>query len=639
MTEVYLSFSGQDRATAEQLKSILNSRGISVQGPADEFAASMDFRAATSAAIGAAAVVVVLWTPRSVYSKYILAEAAEAQRQGKLFCVRSDDFPASEIPAPFRTEPIFSVEELQAFLASSSVSSGNPLLDAVYRARIVKDDVPPTLGQAPIAETPAAPSHAPSPQAEYPAPVQAEHPMPAVPASPGVASTRNQSPARPARPEGVGAASDDNLGRYLSRFPMGSDPRFRVGAVKPATQEQRDALYRERTSHDDVPRTLGSAPIPAAGMAGALNDRLSLQKLRSWADLRRQMFEPAGLPPGTSQMFQTSEMTATKAKGNHGLLLVLLLAAIASLPLLSQSVRGTMSELIAALGLKLNAFWFLGLLSRGKATPQTDMVDCSVFSPPAAPAGATILVQVFLHVPQHAERAKFTATMMDQTTAIKGVQSLQTPIGSGARVDVTLSEPNLAIEEPSQSLTWRGEPTFCQFLVTLPESAAGKSFHPVIRLSVDGGLVGRIAFRIAANAEATAPQSAPSGDMAHRYRHAFLSYATADRKEVLKRAQVLQAAGVSFFHDLLTLDPGDRWEKEIFRNIDRCDLFLLFWSEAAKGSEYVLKEAEYALARRKDGDVPDIVPVILEGPPPVLPPASLKDIHFNDRIQYLIAAH
>jgi hypothetical protein len=83
-----------------------------------------------------------------------------------------------------------------------------------------------------------------------------------------------------------------------------------------------------------------------------------------------------------------------------------------------------------------------------------------------------------------------------------------------------------------------------------------------------------------------------------------------------------------------------RWEKELYKHIDECDFFLLFWSHAAKKSEWVIKEAEYALGRQgPDGSgEPDIVPVILDGPPPAPPPDSLKAIHFDDRVSYFIAA-
>jgi hypothetical protein len=64
-------------------------------------------------------------------------------------------------------------------------------------------------------------------------------------------------------------------------------------------------------------------------------------------------------------------------------------------------------------------------------------------------------------------------------------------------------------------------------------------------------------------------------------------------------------------------------------------LFLLFWSQSAKDSLWVIQEVEYALKQQQqnqDGE-PDIVPVVLEQN--VLPPHSLAALHFNDRIQYL----
>ena len=71
-----------------------------------------------------------------------------------------------------------------------------------------------------------------------------------------------------------------------------------------------------------------------------------------------------------------------------------------------------------------------------------------------------------------------------------------------------------------------------------------------------------------------------------------------DRGEVIKRAQGLKAGGTNFFNDLLSLEPGEEWEKRLYEEIDRCDVFYLFWSSRAKASEWVMKEIEYALARR-----------------------------------------
>ena len=69
------------------------------------------------------------------------------------------------------------------------------------------------------------------------------------------------------------------------------------------------------------------------------------------------------------------------------------------------------------------------------------------------------------------------------------------------------------------------------------------------------------------------------------------------------------------------------------------DVFFLFWSTAAKDSEWVLKEVRYAIAWHAGDDLapPEIVPVMIEGPPPVAPPPELKGLHFNDKFLYFIA--
>ena len=96
-----------------------------------------------------------------------------------------------------------------------------------------------------------------------------------------------------------------------------------------------------------------------------------------------------------------------------------------------------------------------------------------------------------------------------------------------------------------------------------------------------------------------------TGDKAIRFTRAFLSYASEDRAEVLKRAQMLNAAKIGFFQDILSLDPGDAWEPILLAEIDDCDLFLLFWSQAARASQWVAREVDHALERqRRNGGAP-----------------------------------
>jgi TIR domain/Histone H1-like nucleoprotein HC2 len=270
------------------------------------------------------------------------------------------------------------------------------------------------------------------------------------------------------------------------------------------------------------------------------------------------------------------------------------------------------------------------------ATPTEDMVDCSVFGPPTAPPGGTALIQVFLHLANQAKRAKDLAARMDSAATIKATKALDLAVRRGATIDIAFAASGLTVDEPVQSVVWRGEPAYCQFLVAIPAGAGGQNFFPVVRVSVDGKLIGRIAFSLSSGAVASQPASEPLGDHAGPYKYAFVSYASKDREEVLKRVQMLEVMKTQFFQDILSLDPGDRWENKLYENIDRCDLFLLFWSKAAKDSKWVIREAEYALRRRdkKPDREPDLVPVVLEQN--VLPPESLSALHFNDRVGYLI---
>lgn len=153
--------------------------------------------------------------------------------------------------------------------------------------------------------------------------------------------------------------------------------------------------------------------------------------------------------------------------------------------------------------------------------------------------------------------------------------------------------------------------------------------------------IGHIKFKltvIAADQLVIISTPQPVGVVAQCYKKAFISYASNDRSEVLKRVQMLAGLRIDFFQDVLSLEPGDRWEKELYRQIDKSDLFLLFWSSSAKQSPWVMKEVLYAIRRKGGNDFapPEIIPVLVEGPPPVEPPSELAHLYFNDRLIYFI---
>jgi fructoselysine-6-P-deglycase FrlB-like protein len=277
-----------------------------------------------------------------------------------------------------------------------------------------------------------------------------------------------------------------------------------------------------------------------------------------------------------------------------------------------------------------------------EAEDSVDVVDVSAFAPETARVGEDILVQVFLHRLDQAAIARALAAESDPESKRRGLTTLATEIRQGQRIEIVVDAPGLNVQLPVQSMVWRGEPRACQYVVSLSQAVAERMYMVSIRLFLESIPVGSLRFSLkAASSIGTDEATSRSrGDWSHRYRRAFLSYSSSDRVEVLKRAQTLKAVGITFFQDLLSLDPGERWERRLYSEIDRSDLFLLFWSSNASQSEWVIREAEYALKRQAESSeqVPTIMPVIIEGPPIPAPPASLREIHFNDALAYVIAA-
>ena len=274
-------------------------------------------------------------------------------------------------------------------------------------------------------------------------------------------------------------------------------------------------------------------------------------------------------------------------------------------------------------------------ITRGE---EEDSVECSVFAPPVVARGDLCFVQVFAHLVEQADEVARLAQRYDFEADERAVRTLEVPVLCGSPLTFELRVPGLGLDSDLESLIWNGRPESVQFAVDVPHDFPRSTVVGTVIVSQSSRPLGHVKFKLAIGAATAAVE--PGGEAAHAYRQAFISYASKDRAEVLRRLQLLAAGRIHYFQDLLDLDPGERYERELYRRIDECDLFLLFWSQAAKDSEWVRKEAECALRRQgEDGlEPPEIFPVILEGPPVPEPWPSLAALHFNDKLRYLIVA-
>jgi hypothetical protein len=282
-------------------------------------------------------------------------------------------------------------------------------------------------------------------------------------------------------------------------------------------------------------------------------------------------------------------------------------------------------------------------LPAGDSQEQADEIDCTVYAPGEASLSNSFLVQVFAHLPEQAAAVEQIAKEAEPGAGRRVGKTLDQKIQRGSRLTFDLTMAGLEIDEPSQSIFWRGKPESVQFAVSVPKDFEPKNIVGTVTVSESTIPIGHLKFTfkvVAVSTAATAnTQSVLAGNLI-RYQQAFISYASPDRAEVLKRVQMLNASKVKFFQDLLTLEPGDHWEKLIYEYIDRSDVFYLFWSTAASKSHWVKKEIDYARSRQagKDEAPPEIVPILIEGPPPPKPPEELSFLHFNDKFLYFIKA-
>ena len=263
-----------------------------------------------------------------------------------------------------------------------------------------------------------------------------------------------------------------------------------------------------------------------------------------------------------------------------------------------------------------------------------DNVDCTVYAPPKVERGDECFIQVFVHKPKAAVEAQELATAFDESAVRRGVASLETEIKRGSRLQFHLTSSRLNCDDPVSQLVWRGRTASVQFIAQIPNAERAGSVAVTVTVSQDSVPIGRITFKLAV-VEHPCSKDTELVQVADAsvFNTFFISYASKDRSEVLKRLQMLDRMGKRYFQDVLHLEPGDRWQQKLYLKIDESDAVLLFWSSNAMASEWVIRECQYAVEKK---GIDFILPVIIEGPPPAEPPEELKQLHMNDRLLYFM---
>ena len=150
-----------------------------------------------------------------------------------------------------------------------------------------------------------------------------------------------------------------------------------------------------------------------------------------------------------------------------------------------------------------------------------------------------------------------------------------------------------------------------------------------VLVSAHGLLIAQIpvSFSVAAGHDAGMPGLRTSS--AQMISQVFGSYAHSDADVVTRFRAAYRALGIHLFIDTLDINGGEPWRRFLEEQIERSDLFQLFWSAAAAASKAVEDEWQHALGVAANGPVGArfIRPVYWTKPLPG-PPEPLAGIQF-----------
>jgi hypothetical protein len=113
MADVFISYSKAHAELTRALAKDLEAKGLTVWWDT-EMVPGESFRQRIQEELKAARAVIVIWTPESIHSDYVLSEAERARIAGKLIQVRTDAVEPHDLPPPFDTSHVAMVDDRNA---------------------------------------------------------------------------------------------------------------------------------------------------------------------------------------------------------------------------------------------------------------------------------------------------------------------------------------------------------------------------------------------------------------------------------------------------------------------------------------------------------------------------------------------
>jgi hypothetical protein len=137
MADIFVSYAKTDRPLALKLVAMLEAEGWSVWWDTSLGAADL-YRDEIMKQLVSARAVIAIWTPNSIKSDWVRAEAGTAKKDGKLIPVKTADVAYADIPLPFGEMHTENLEASQLIRAAVVAQLAKPEVEATAWALLTK---------------------------------------------------------------------------------------------------------------------------------------------------------------------------------------------------------------------------------------------------------------------------------------------------------------------------------------------------------------------------------------------------------------------------------------------------------------------------------------------------------------------
>src|SRR5215471_13920403 len=137
MADVFVSYAKTDRSLASKLVAMLEAEGWSVWWDTSLGAADL-YRDEIMKQLVSARAVIAIWSPNSIRSDWVRAEAGAAKKDGKLIPVKTADVAYADIPLPFGEMHTENLEASQLVRAAVVAQLAKPAVEPTAAALLTK---------------------------------------------------------------------------------------------------------------------------------------------------------------------------------------------------------------------------------------------------------------------------------------------------------------------------------------------------------------------------------------------------------------------------------------------------------------------------------------------------------------------